>query len=78
LLVFTKGASGNTAPVAKITSLARPSGIVADAQNNIWATYTSYQSISEFAPNANGNATPLATIAGSNTNLDGPMYLVIH
>lgn len=78
VLVFANGASGNATPVARITTLLRPSGVVADSQDHIWASDFSGESIVEFASDANGNAAPLKTIGGTKTKLYGPEYLVIH
>jgi sugar lactone lactonase YvrE len=77
VLVFSPGANGDVAPVAHITSLAYPAGVVTDAQDHIYVADFSGESIEEFPPNANGNATPLRTIRGRKTTLKGPNYLVL-
>jgi hypothetical protein len=78
ILVFAKGAHDNAAPVARITGFAGAHGVVADASDHIWAADFFGNSIKEFAANANGNATPLRTIQGSNTTLSGASFLVLH
>ncbi|HVR45393.1 MAG TPA: NHL repeat-containing protein [Candidatus Binatia bacterium] len=77
ILVFSPGANGNVAPVAHITGLTYPAGVVTDGQDNIYVANFSGESIEEFLPNANGNATPLRTIRGRKTTLKGPNYLVL-
>jgi hypothetical protein len=76
VLVFAKGATGNVAPVQSISGIAYPTGVMADSQDHIWVADFTGDSIKEFASNANGNATPLRTIAGSKTTLSGANYLV--
>ena len=51
-----------------------PKGIALDTDGNIYvANFTGNNgSISVFAPGSNGNASPIASIAGANTGLDGP------
>ncbi len=52
-------------------------GVVADKQNHIWAA--GYNGpINEYASNANGNATPLRSIHGSKTTIDGANFLTLH
>ena len=78
VLVFGKGGHGNVAPVAKITGFNAVTGVVSDASDHIWAADFVGKSIKEFASNANGNATPLRTIQGSNTTMNGPNFLILH
>ncbi len=78
VLVFAKGANGNVASVATITGLNHADGVVADASNHIWVAEFLANSVKEFADNANGNATPLRTIQGSKTTLNGANYLALH
>jgi hypothetical protein len=78
VLVFAQGASGNAAPVARITSLDYPTGVMADAANHIWTADFGGNAIEEFAANANGNAHPIRTIHGSKTTLNGANYLALH
>jgi hypothetical protein len=75
ILVFAKGAIGNVAPVAWITSVGYPAGVMADSKGHIYAAEFSNDTIKEFARSANGNATPLRTIEGPNTTLNGPNSL---
>ena len=78
VFVFAKGANGNVAPLAKITGISYPTGVVADGHDHIYVADFTGNSIKEFASNANGNATPLRSITGSNTGLSGANYLVLH
>ncbi len=56
--------------------LSYPAGVIADAKGHIYAADVSVNdTIKEFARSANGNATPLRTIEGPNTTLDGPNSL---
>ncbi len=77
MLVFASGANGNVSPTATITGIAAADGVVADKQNHIWAVGY-YGPINEYASNANGNATPLRSIQGSKTTINGTNFLVIH
>lgn len=76
VLVFANGALGNVAPVQKITGLAYPAGVAGDSAGHIWAADFSEDSIDEYASDADGNATPIRTIAGSKTTINGANYLV--
>lgn len=79
ILTFPQTANGNVAPTTDITGsstqLTGYGGVTVDANGNIYAinaqccfTNTNV-SIAEYAANATGNAAPLNTISGSNTNL---------
>ncbi len=70
-------ACSGASPGARITTLVRPWGVAADAQGNIWASDHIGNAIDEFAPNADGNATPLRKLAGAKTHLKGPGALAI-
>ena len=78
VFVFAKGANGNVAPLQKITGMSYPAGIMADSNSHIWVADFTGNSIKEFAPTANGAATPLRTIEGSKTTLSGANYLVMN
>lgn len=78
VLVFAKGATGNVAPIQTITGLSYADGVMADAHDNIWVAEFLGNAIKEFAPNANGPATPLRSISGPQTTLDGANYLVMN
>jgi len=77
ILVFAAGATGNVAPVAVIDLPARGTGLAVDSVGNIWVATASANAIYEFAANATGAATPLVTIAGSNTQLFSPGGLYV-
>jgi hypothetical protein len=83
---FAKGANGNATPIATIagnrTGLNLPSGIALDSAGNVFVTNQGGGpgrdgSVTEFAKGANGNATPIATIAGNKTGLDAPEDLTM-
>ena len=78
ITVYAAGASGNATPVATIaggnTGLNTPTGIALDGAGNIYVANElgfSSNSITVYAAGASGNATPTATISGSNTGLNG-------
>jgi hypothetical protein len=66
---------GNVAPLQWITSVSYPAGVMGDSSGHIYAAEFSNDTIKEFARSANGNATPLRTIEGPYTTLDGPNFL---
>jgi sugar lactone lactonase YvrE len=86
VLVYAKGASGNVAPIATIvgsnTGLFGPSGIAVDEARRIYVANRGHfrsgpNSITVYAPGANGNASPIATITGPNTQLGEPMGIAV-
>src|SRR2546425_954487 len=87
ITVYSAGATGNATPVATIagsnTGLTSPAGIAVDAAGRLYVTNLagngiSVNSITVYAASATGNATPTATIAGSNTELSAPAFMVAH
>jgi sugar lactone lactonase YvrE len=91
ILVFAPGANGNVAPVRTIfgagsqphTGLASPVGIAVDAKGDLFVANSTAGagsvpgSITEYAPGASGDATPIATIQGSSTELSLPRGLAL-
>src|SRR5208283_2535511 len=91
--VFSAGSNGNVAPIATIsggnTLLTRPNLIALDAGGNIYVTNffggppncnsdtLGCGSVTEYAAGASDNATPIATIAGANTMLSGPVGVAV-
>ncbi len=85
--VYAAGATGNVAPTATIagsnTGLASPFGIAIDrATQDIYVSNKfggsgGGGSITIYSHGANGNVTPTATIAGSNTQLNEPLSLAL-
>lgn len=67
---------GTVNPTAEITGLNSPRGVAVDSTGRIYVTDS--DRVIVYAPNANGNATPLATISGSATLLNGPAGLSVH
>jgi hypothetical protein len=72
--VFSPGAQGNATPAQDIT----PSGttylddVGLDASGNIWVTDWNAAQALEFAANATGAASPIATLSGSNPSFSEP------
>jgi hypothetical protein len=64
--VFTAGATGNVAPLRQIvgsnTQLSAPEGCQLDSNLNLWVDNFNGDSITEYGPTANGNATPIAVL----------------
>jgi hypothetical protein len=76
--------NGNAAPLRTIggssTGLEFPSGVDVDAEGNIYVSNEQANptgAITEYSPDATGDATPTATIAGSATQLLGPDKLAV-
>jgi sugar lactone lactonase YvrE len=86
ILVFAPGATGNATPVDSIvgsnTGLSYPSGLALDAAGRLYVANIvpppadSY-SVTVYAAGATGNATPIATILGSNTGLNVPIGIAL-
>jgi sugar lactone lactonase YvrE len=86
VLVYAKGASGNVAPIVTIagsnTGLFGPGGIAVDKARRIYVANRGggaggANSITVYAPGANGNASPIATITGPNTKLGEPTGIAV-
>jgi hypothetical protein len=91
--VFAAGATGNAAPLATIILQPYASGIALDRAGNLYAANgiglasiypcASYPwpkgvpAVTVYGPGAAGNATPIATIAGSNTGLVQPLGVAV-
>jgi hypothetical protein len=78
--VYAAGANGNVFPIRTIsgpkTMMIYPSGIARGADHDTYVTNFNYGSrlgfVTVYAPSANGNAAPIRTISGSNTQLTYP------
>jgi len=84
ITVYAAGARGNAAPTATIagasTGLSGPYGIAVDATGKLYVANAFgggdfSGSITVYLAGANGNATPTATITGSNTGLASPVSI---
>ena len=74
---FAKGATGNTAPLAKVTcGLAETTNVAVDKLGNVYALNRQAMTVAEFSPTANGCATPIAVIGGSKTGLSQGMLAI--
>ncbi len=63
ILVFSKGASGNVAPVQNLsTGLFCPDGVAVDASDQIYVSDNCAATVSVWAKGATGNAAPVRTI----------------
>lgn len=85
ITVYAPGATGDATPVATImganTGLDSPLGLALDAAGRLYVVNynpnTRAASITVYAAGATGNATPVATIAGSNTGLKIPQGIAL-
>ena len=86
ITVYAAGATGNATPTATIagsnTGLNGPVAIALDGAGRLYVANltlpgSSVQTITVYAAGATGNATPTATIAGSNTGLSGPFGIAL-
>ena len=88
ILVFAPGSSGDVPPIRTIsgpdTGLTDPVGMAFDSHGNLYVTnYNDYgATLVEFAPNANGDATPIGTLGiaggGGKSTLFGAFNVVIN
>ena len=65
------GASSVT-PSTTLTSVAGPWGLAVDASGDLVATDSSNNAVDFFSPGANGAASPIKSVSGSNTQLSTP------
>jgi len=84
--VYAPGAHGNVSPIRRIsgarTGLAEPVPIAVGSSGRIFVANlnggpSGLGSVTVYAPNANGDAAPIRTIAGSKTGLAGPIGLAL-
>jgi len=73
---YPANGNGLVNPTAMITGLNSPRGVAVDTKGRIYVTDSNRVIV--YAANANGNATPLATISGSATQLNGAAGLSVH
>lgn len=75
IAVFAAGATGNVAPIVKITAgLNNPNGIAIDPQDNFWITDFGSDLLLKYLANPTNTSTPICTI--NSPTMDGPMGIV--
>jgi hypothetical protein len=82
---YAVGAAGDASPIATIagpnTGLDHPVGVAVDPSGHLfvtnWDAASVTESVTEYQQNATGDATPIATIAGPNTGLNGPTGVAV-
>jgi hypothetical protein len=81
--VYPARSRGNAAPIATITGqpsgnqMINPSDVALDAAGDIYVPGYFSNSVSVYAPGANGDPAPIRYISGSNTDLNQPSYLYV-
>ena len=60
-----------------VTGLSVPVDLNFDSSHNIYVANRNGNSVTVYAPNANGNVAPIRTITGSNTQLSAPSGLAL-
>jgi 6-phosphogluconolactonase (cycloisomerase 2 family) len=73
---YSATANGIVSPTAVITGLNSPQGIAIDTKGRIYVTDS--DSVVVYAANANGAATPIRKISGSQTLMNGVAGLTLH
>jgi len=74
VLIFAAGSGNATLIAGGNTGLTDPAGIALDGAGKIYVANPGNLSITVYAAGASGDATPIATIRGSNTGLTGGPY----
>ena len=77
IMAYAPGRNGNAAPDWVMGFQLSPYGIARDPAGRIYVTNYWINSISVFAPDAKGAATPVAIIRGSKTGLDWPNGIAV-
>jgi sugar lactone lactonase YvrE len=85
ITVYAAGSDDDTDPTATIsgpqTGLNNPFGVAVDSSGKIYVANffdgTGSGSVTMYSPGSNGNARPVATIKGPNTELDNPSGIAI-
>ena len=73
---YSASSNGIVSPIAVITGLDSPQGLAIDTKGRIYVTDS--DSIVVYAANANGPATPIRKISGSQTLMNGVAGLTLH
>ncbi|TLY51289.1 MAG: hypothetical protein E6K53_07880 [Gammaproteobacteria bacterium] len=82
ILVYSRTASGNTAPIRTLigasTGLGFPLGVIVDTVNNeLLVANQGVPSITAYPRTASGNTAPTRTLIGPSTGLSEPAYLAV-
>ena len=77
VLVFSRTASGNVAPLRTITNAGQQGVSVDPVNNELAVTHAGAMEVDVFARTASGMAMPLRAISGAMTNLDGPSHAIL-
>ena len=84
--IYAAGSNGNVSPSAAIsgsnTGFNIPQGVALDSSGKIYVTSgnggpSNLGSVAVFPAGSNGNVTPITTISGSNTGLNGPVGIAL-
>ncbi len=84
--VYAPGANGNATPIRTIsganTALGNPYGIALDAAGKLYVVdnlsqFGGVDEVTVYAAGANGNVAPLQNITGSNTGMNGAVYVAV-
>ncbi|HUO05778.1 MAG TPA: NHL repeat-containing protein [Candidatus Binataceae bacterium] len=82
--VYPAGSNGNVTPIATISGSGTgldlgPTGIAVDSSGNIYVTNSGFQNdrVTVYSAGSDGNATPIATISGSNTEITSPAGIAV-
>jgi sugar lactone lactonase YvrE len=78
IMAYAPDKSGDVAPDWVMGLQLTPQGIARDSTGRIYVTNYWIDSVSVFAPGANGAAAPVATIRGSKTDLETPTGIAVN
>jgi len=74
---YPAGGRGDLAPIALTADMAYPDGIARDTSGRIYVANFDTNTVTVYAPTANGNVPPIAVIGGSNTRLGSPTGIAL-
>ncbi len=76
LTEYTTSDNGDVSPQRTISRLSLPDGVDVDAQGDVYVA-SGRAGVSEYAPNASGPASPIATLGGPATGISGPTDVAV-